>query len=810
METKSKSFVADFHVHSCFSRATSKQCNLEMFNYWSQLKGIRLVGTGDFTHPAWYQEITTKLEPSYPGLFQLKKEYKSDAVAKEFPACRGKVDFILTAEISCIYKRDGKVRKVHNLLVVPDFKAVDYIRFHLDRIGNIKSDGRPILGLDSQDLLTIVLDSSPQSYLVPAHIWTPWFSALGSKSGFDSIQECYGDLSQHIFAVETGLSSDPAMNWRLSSLDPYTLISNSDAHSPENLGREANLFCCPLSFNAVRAALAKENRHFMGTIEFFPQEGKYHLDGHRKCHARLQPADTQKNDGRCPVCGRPVTVGVLHRVEELADRQPDHKPPDARPFQTLVALKGVLSEILGKGPKTKTVNKSYTQLIYNLGPELNILRETALNDLKHSGGTLLAQGIERIRKAKIKALGGYDGEYGIIKVFEPEELERAGGQRTLFSANTVKKKTETTYRHIKTPNAEIQKADKPNSKPLKKEGEISNSPPGIELNTLQQTAVEHQGEHLLIKAGPGTGKTRTLTCRIAHLLENKRAFGDEIAALTFTNKAASEMEQRLNDLLGEKMVSAIFSGTFHTFAIKFLKQTRPGYQPLEFTLLNRDDQREILSPLLPKAKKSKVNNYLSQISLAKGKLIMPGLPGKNQTGDTELHHLALTYTEYCRAHNILDFDDLLIRTLQAAQYLATKREVDWDKIPSIANFLSHYQPWPGMVDNGGNLQPHFHPFKWIFVDEYQDINYLQHQLLLTFVQPGINLCAIGDPDQAIYGFRGAEPSYFNTFAKDFIGADIHFLQANYRSTKTILNASGQGKNIFNQRQKTVVVWSGEK
>ena len=314
-------FIADLHVHSKFSRATAKNLDLENLYIAAQLKGITVVGTGDFTYPQWFSEICEKLEPAEEGLFKLKDEIAKVCDAQVPDVCRSLVRFILSTEISNIYKKNDKTRKNHNLVLVPDLAVAEKFSAKLDRIGNIKSDGRPILGLDARNLLEILLETSDRAFLIPAHIWTPWFSILGSKSGFNSIQECFEDLTPHIFAAETGLSSDPPMNWRVSDLDRLTLVSNSDAHSPLNLGREANLLNTRLSYSGIKSALKSgDSDVFLSTFEFYPQEGKYHLDGHRNCNIRLNPRETMDCDGKCPVCGKALTLGVLYRVEELADR----------------------------------------------------------------------------------------------------------------------------------------------------------------------------------------------------------------------------------------------------------------------------------------------------------------------------------------------------------------------------------------------------------------------------------------------------------------------------------------------------------
>src|SRR6201982_1407419 len=363
-------FHADLHVHSKYSRATSRDLDLEHLAAWAARKGIGVVATGDFTHPAWRAELKEKLQPAEPGLFRLRPEIERAVAEGLPPACRAPVRFMLEVEISTIYKKGEKTRKVHHLIYAPDFATVDRSSERLARIGNIASDGRPILGLDSRDLLEITLESGPGAYLVPAHIWTPWFAALCSQSGFDSISECYGDLAPQIFAVETGLSSDPAMNWRLSMLDRYRLVSNSDAHSPGKLGREATAFDGEMDYFAIRRAL-ETGAGYAGTVEFFPEEGKYHLDGHRKCEARLTPHETLANDGRCPVCGERVTVGVLHRVEMLAERNEEAalRPPSAGKAENFVPLPEVLAEINATGTGSKAVAGSYDRLVATLGPE---------------------------------------------------------------------------------------------------------------------------------------------------------------------------------------------------------------------------------------------------------------------------------------------------------------------------------------------------------------------------------------------------------------------------------------------------------
>ncbi|MDP2652793.1 MAG: endonuclease Q family protein [Candidatus Omnitrophota bacterium] len=426
-------FYADVHLHSHYSRATSPQLNLEHLALWARMKGIQVVGTGDFTHPKWLKELQEKLEPAEEGLFKLKDKYDK-ATRKELPpSCAGTVRFLLSCEISNIYKRLDKVRKVHNVIFAPSFAAAAKIQARLGDIGNISADGRPILGLDSRDLLEITLESDPLSYLIPAHIWTPWFSALGSKGGFDRMEDCFADLTKHIFAVETGLSSDPPMNWRLSQLDPYVLVSNSDAHSPPKLGREATIYDTEMSYPAIYKALSDpQDKGLAGTIEFFPEEGKYHYDGHRACDTRLHPRDTIKNKGLCPKCGKPVTVGVMARVEELADYPEGRKSKRWRPFYNLIPLPEIIAEARGVGPNSLNVHKLYIEVLSKLGNELYILREASLGDIQRAAGGLVAEGVRRVRESKVHIAAGYDGEYGEIDIFSDEEREQAENQLMLF------------------------------------------------------------------------------------------------------------------------------------------------------------------------------------------------------------------------------------------------------------------------------------------------------------------------------------------------------------------------------------------
>ena len=421
-------FIADLHVHSHYSRATSKDMCPEGIWKWAQLKGITVIATGDFTHPAWLKELAAKLDGAGNGLFTLKKGYHADDVPS---SCKADIQFILSAEISCIYSKNGKTRKVHSVLIVPDFAAAARINLALSKIGNLNADGRPILGLDAKELLKITLDAAPDAMLIPAHAWTPHFSVFGAASGFDSLEECYEELAPSIFAIETGLSSDPLMNWQLSCLDRLTLVSNSDAHSAAKIGREANILDTEISYPAIIKAI-KSRQGFIGTIEFFPEEGKYHYDGHRDCGVSLTPEETIRYDYRCPVCRRKVTVGVMHRVEKLADRKRGFRPENAPAYTSIVPLPEIIAEGLKCGVNTKKVTARYFSLLERLGNEFNILMQAPLDDIERAGTPLIREAVSRMRQGNVHITPGYDGEFGKVRIFEEVERKEIKGQLTLL------------------------------------------------------------------------------------------------------------------------------------------------------------------------------------------------------------------------------------------------------------------------------------------------------------------------------------------------------------------------------------------
>jgi uncharacterized protein (TIGR00375 family) len=424
-------FIADFHIHSKYSRATSPQTDLENLDKWAKIKGIKVLGTGDFTHPVWFKNLKEKLEPAEAGLYKIRSQ-------KEEGRSKDETRFILTTEVSCIYSKKGKIRKIHIIIFAPSFEIVEKINQKLNFYGNLAADGRPTFGLDAKELLKIILNISENCLIVPAHIYTPWFSLFGSKSGFDSIEECFEDYSKYIFAGETGLSSDPPMSWRNSALDRITLISNSDSHSAPHIGREANVFEGEeLSYQSIVQAIkyrgsAPANLKLIYTIEFYPQEGKYHYDGHRLCGISLSPAESKKYNNICPVCGKPLTIGVLNRVEKLADRPEGFKPENAIPFKSLIPLEEIIADAVSQGVGTIEVEKEYKNLIEKFDNEFNVLLNAEGKDLERITLPEIAEGIIRVREGKVFIEPGFDGVYGKIRIFSKGEQKALSKQGTLF------------------------------------------------------------------------------------------------------------------------------------------------------------------------------------------------------------------------------------------------------------------------------------------------------------------------------------------------------------------------------------------
>ncbi|MBF0178565.1 MAG: UvrD-helicase domain-containing protein [Magnetococcales bacterium] len=708
-------FFADLHIHSKYSRATSRDADLAPLALWARKKGITVLGTGDFTHPAWIARIAELTVPAEPGLLRLRPGLE-EGVSEDLRALGMRsgegmgVRFLLSVEISTIYKKGDATRKVHHLICVPSLEAARRLNLRLARIGNIASDGRPILGLDSRDLLEITLESDPDAFLIPAHIWTPWFSALGSKSGFDSIQECYGDLAGHIMAVETGLSSDPPMNWRVSSLDRYRLVSFSDAHSPMKLGREATVFETDLDYFAIRRAL-ESGVGYAGTVEFFPEEGKYHLDGHRNCHVVLEPEETRRLAGICPACGKPLTVGVLNRVELLADRpEGGERPATAAPFRSLIPLTEIIAEIEGVGPGSGRVNRIYEEMLCALGPELSILEALPVEEIRRAGSIRLAEAIERVRRGEVIRQGGYDGEYGVIRVFSP-----------------------------RSPSVKAQSVVKAVPKPVEA---VTVAPAAMEeqgLDPEQESAAAYAGGPLLILAGPGSGKTRTLTHRLARVIGDG-AVPEACLAVTFTRRAAQEMRERLASLLGEAVAGRVPVMTFHALGWMLVRERQPGWSIAS--------EAEVAGLL----QQSGLTRTEAMQRLSRFSSLRRGVTDAD-TSALEAHRALL------RQRGWVEMEDVILLPVAWMEADADLR-----------------QAWRGR-------------WRRLFVDEFQDIDAGQYALMRHLVSEEGELCVIGDPDQSIYGFRGGDPRFFQELARDFDNLRTVRLTRNYRSGQAILRGA---------------------
>lgn len=788
-------YIGDLHIHSRYSRATSRDCTPEYLDLWARKKGIDIVGTGDFTHPAWREELEEKLEPAEDGLYVLKKEYRLESAGE-----RRQPRFVITGEISSINKKGDRVRKVHSLLILPGLEAARALAGRLELIGNIHSDGRPILGIPCRDLLEIMLETSPDGIYVPAHIWTPHFSLFGAFSGFDTIEECFEDMAPHIHALETGLSSDPPMNWRVKALDRFCLISNSDAHSPAKMGREACLFDMELSYRGLAAAI-QEGKGLAGTIEFFPEEGKYHYDGHRKCGLCISPRKTAEYGNRCPICGKKITIGVLNRVEQLADRQTGSCPPSGRPYESLVPLPEVIGASMGISAGGKKAAEKYERMISVLGPEFAVLREIPIEDIRKEAGPLVAEGIRRLRLGQVERTPGFDGEYGRISLLTPEEISSLEGQMTFFTAEELQnlekhqkpergKESENGQKTMPYSNGaepEYQTTEPVTLKAVPKgpnarqrEAALQEGDRRGSLNTRQQEAVEKIGRSVAVIAGPGAGKTRTLIARLQYLLEKRQIPAGKITAVTFTNKAAEEMRsRRAKERQGEtnqkdKSVSDVWIGTFHAICSRFLQEAG-----IAFLVADEGLQLELAEKALREfGSKKTPGKFLQELSHMKNGLPEDGFAGANNlqgstgsekaidrenspdydTAGGENRRVYAYYQKLLRQAGALDYDDLLLET------------------------LNHMKELP--EEAAGRER-----FSYLLIDEFQDINPLQYRLVKEWGRGGRELFVIGDPDQSIYGFRGCDSKVFAHLERDYPNTSVIKLEENYRSAPAILDAA---------------------
>lgn len=748
--------VADLHLHSRYSIATGKEADLEHLDLWGRYKGVQVVGTGDCTHPVWLEEMAAKLEPVAAGTYLLKAGL-SLPLALQGPAWQEvpPVRFVISGEVSAIYKKAGRVRKVHLLLLLPSLETAQKLSQRLGRLGNVSSDGRPILGLDAKYILELVLEIDPQSLVIPAHIWTPWFSVLGSKSGFDSLEECFEDGLAHIYALETGLSSDPAMNWQVGALDRFALVSNSDAHSPQKLGREANLFTVPPTYPDLAQAL-RTKEGFAGTLEFFPQEGKYHLDGHRSCGMRLGPEEAESLKGLCPKCGKSLTYGVLHRVQDLADRPAGEAPPGARPYESLIALPEVLSEVLQTGPASKKLRQRYFQLLEALGPELEILRRAPLEVLARAGGEhgpLLAHAVDKMRREDVLIAGGYDGEYGEIRLFTPEERGRLQGQGAFFSLPAAAPEITGAAAYSQTIQEPTVCLDLTENRKPKTKNRLFSDFLLDPLNLAQRRTVTYTGTALIVTAGPGTGKTRALTHRLAHLVARRQVPPQEILAVTFTRQAAGEMVERLKLLLPDfPGLERLTIKTFHALGHQILSSQAGAERQVA-----AEDQRRQLIRETARNHNLPFADLEKRIAAWKQALKYPGDLGEEE----EPARLTAfrSYEAALTAAGLWDYEDLITR-------------------PTL------------LLEGDARLRESYRRrFRHLLVDEYQDLNEAQYRLFRLLAGPGAEIMVIGDPDQAIYGFRGASPAYFSRFRRDWPEAEVIHFDETYRLPEPILRAA---------------------
>ncbi|MDL2228948.1 UvrD-helicase domain-containing protein [Treponema sp. OttesenSCG-928-L16] len=823
--------IADLHIHSRYSRATSKKLTPPCLERWARIKGISLLGSGDCTHPLWLAELRECLEDAEEGFYTLKQHVRDafnqgPAFAEELPDLPAaphipeqkaplQPRFVLSGEISTIYKYGGRTRKVHHLVILPDFKAAALFQTKLEQNGNIRSDGRPILGLDSRDLLEILLEADSRAMLIPAHIWTPWFSALGARSGFDSIDECYRDLAPYITAIETGLSSNPPMNWALPSLNRFSVISNSDAHSPDKLGREATIFDMDLSYSSLARSLSLDEGGagkpgIAGTVEFFPQEGKYHYDGHRKCGIYLSPEEAAPSDGGCPVCGKALTPGVMGRVMELVRRPVDEGLPcpasfygtNQRPYHSLIPLAEICAELLGTGPASKKVSAAYSALIQKAGSELSILMDMPLGDMEKIScpgipGELLASAIGSMRAGTVSISPGYDGEYGSIRVLPDAGRGSRRDGAGLFGdcedmppARRMPKrakyvppeKPEITENATAEDGAEIPRRD-------------SAEEAGKHFTQDQERAVFHNEPYSIIIAGPGTGKTAVLAARIARIVREKSGQG-MVLALSFTVRAAQELKERALRESGGEEAGNVQTATFHSFCAALLREkaSAAGLSK-NFKILGDSERTSILKDILvsqntgPGNRKVSFRELERYIESRKRFLLLPddrgerswrGLPetlkdlARSMDSSKPLPEAETAYGLYrerLKSLSALDYDDLIAGTVRL---LAARNDI---------------------------LLDYRRRFTAVLVDEYQDLNFAQYALVRLLApdrgeapspkEGTPELCVIGDPNQAIYGFRGSDKGFIDRFLIDYPRALRLNLTKSFRCAEPIMHAAGR-------------------
>lgn len=779
-------YIADLHIHSRYSRATSRDCTPEHLDLWARRKGIHIVGSGDFTHPAWREELQEKLEPAEEGLYVLKSAYRiSDGITPDDFSPR----FVITGEISSIYKKNGRVRKVHSLILLPGLADGERIARRLEEIGNIHSDGRPILGLDCRDLLEILLELCPSAVYVPAHIWTPHFSLFGAFSGFDTLEECFGDLSPYVRALETGLSSDPPMNWRVSALDGYQLISNSDAHSPAKLGREANLMDIPLSYGGLKRAV-ETGEGLYGTIEFFPEEGKYHFDGHRKYGLCLSPAEAEKLGGICPVCGRKITIGVSHRVEQLADRKEGYVRPDAKHFESMVPLPEVIGASIGRAPAGTKVQKEYLSMLRTLGPEFEILRNVPLKDIRKTAGFLIAEGIERLRRGKVERIPGFDGAYGTIRLFSPGEIGETDGQMDFFGMLETHPKPE--GKGSEEPNGEQIETESTGTgkicieEPEEKRTEGGEKPNGEQLETESASAgkicmeeaeekraeggEKPDGEQLETESAD-TGKT------CIEEAEEKRTDGGKPGTSALVKGALSPTEGlnpgQMRAVAASARRTAVIAGpgtgktktlVSHLLELLQIRRVRPEeITAVTFTNQAAAEMRARTEGQLGKKRSLDTMQIGTFHAICVSFLQARGMQF-SIASEEEAQELARAALSQCgckeSAAKFLELVSLHksgVQRLEGRWESACAEYQSFLKERGLLDFDDLLRETISMIEEG-RAQPGWETaFSYLLVDEFQDINPLQYRLMKLWNQRGRELFVIGDPDQSSTVFAERTP-----------------------------------------------------
>lgn len=740
-------FLADLHIAAQNSRSAARGISFAQLFAAGYCKGIDLIGTGDCSNPRWLAEMRTQLLPSGDGLFRLRRSYwpKLPPVAEGNTGIR----FMISGEINTVYIKGEITRKIHHLVCMPDLAEAESFAARLVPY-YINDDEGSELNLDSRDLLEILLTVSPRAVLIPAHIWHHGDSLFGAKHSFANVEECYGDLAGHIFALETGFDSDPSMNRRISRLDKYALVSNSAANLPEQLGCEANIFAGEMGFSAIFSALAGKTAGFRGTLESFPQAGKYYADGHRKCQCYCSPAESRELRGRCPMCGAKMTRGVESRIAEMADRPAGKKIPGARRFERIIPLITILGELQQLPEKSKSVQQNYQRLLAELAPEMTILRHCPLDELRRVGGELFTRAIEQVRTGEVAIQPGYDGEYGTVTIFSPPEraaiLQNSGNNGILSFTNSARNTA----------------SGLPGQKNL-----FPELPPNVShsgLSDEQRRVVNFPRQPLLVNAGAGSGKTFIMLERMAHLINSESQPASSLLALSCCTRAAREISEQFRTRLPELADDVPLSITFQQVGLRIIAEQHSLLNlPKNIRLLSNEEADELYlrtfdsARLFPLATRQEFEELLMKALLFGD----DSCPERLCALVAQLREMVPEYLLRKQREGLLDpLDALLLPISLLVEY---------------SDIHEYYQQrWTNLL-----------------VDDYQDISRLQYLLLKLLCSPTTAITAFGDYSQSIVDFRGGDARYMRRFHEDFPGAVELFFTRNYRSCHSIVKASMQ-------------------